>query len=671
MNIVLPALMETISLSESSHSSGPPSVLLVELQKRWSNHQIMNRWLAKLFHYLDRYFVMYHGLPTLSQSGLHNFKIEVYDKIKAHTTSAVLDMIHEERQSGTLIDATLLRNIVGLYEAMGMGTLDAYRADLEAQFIENTRCYYAKKRDAWIVGDTTSQYLIKAEAALEEEKIRVSKYLNSASEYKLLRVIEEELLEKVETVLLQNEESGCKVLLANDKSEDLARMFRLLSRLDNGLPPLAAIVRDYIAKVGLECVNKRQIRLDAGLKDKNNDTGFIKDLCNLHDKYLAVIITDFSGHALFHKALKDAFVEIINTSVGRFTNAELLSSYCDHLLKSGGEKLSYSEIEEHLGKVIQLFTYLIEKDLFAEIYRNQQAKRLLNQRSASHEMEKVMVTKLKMQCGTEFTSKMEGMLTDLISGGEEQRNEYEQKLKLYRPLIKLDFTVQVLSTGIWPTYKSPEVVLPNEMATCLSLFRDWYDNKHAERKLVWKHSLGNVTVRATFGKKQYDLQVTTLQAVVLNAFNDGCVLRFDEVAERLNLEETTLKPLLHSLSCGKVKVLLKIPQGSRIEKTDSFTSNSKFASNMRKIRIPMASLEASHNKKHIQEDRYIAVEAAVVRIMKARKTLTHQQLIAETLSQLAFFQPSRKDVKKCIETLIEREYLERQPENSTVYNVSF
>jgi cullin 1 len=63
---------------------------------------------------------------------------------------------------------------------------------------------------------------------------------------------------------------------------------------------------------------------------------------------------------------------------------------------------------------------------------------------------------------------------------------------------------------------------------------------------------------------------------------------------------------------------------------------------MRKIRIPMASLEESHNVKRVEEDRTIAIEAAIVRIMKARKTLAHQQLVAEVLTQLVFFRPDPK-----------------------------
>ena len=60
-----------------------------------------------------------------------------------------------------------------------------------------------------------------------------------------------------------------------------------------------------------------------------------------------------------------------------------------------------------------------------------------------------------------------------------------------------------------------------------------------------------------------------------------------------------------------------------------------------------------------------------MRTMKARKTLRHQQLQAEVLSQLAFFKPNPRVIKKRIESLIEREYLERSADDNQVYNVSF
>jgi cullin 1 len=654
---VLPALREKTGQGGT--------VLLRELQHRWTNHEIMNKWLKKFFTYLDRYYVKHHSLPTLSQAGLCCFRTHVYDEMKGATTTAILGLINEERE-GKFIDKSLVKSIVELYENMGMGTLDAYNTDLEEPLLNSTREYYAKKRIFWI-NDSTPDYLIKAEDALNEERNRVADYLNSSSESKILKVVEDEILEKVEMVLLEKESSGCRALLQNDKSEDLHRMFRLFSRLDNGLNPMASILQNFISSMGDDIINRRQARLDGGEKDKNDDPRFVKALIALHEKYLDVVKRDFSGHSLFQKALKDAFVEIVNKNIGQYTNSELMSTFCDRILKSGGEKLSEAEVEESLDRIVQLFSYLTDKDMFAEIYRNQLAKRLLNQRSTSNDAERLMIAKLKMQCGTQFTSKMEGMLSDLAVGSE-QRTEFEQRMRNID--TKLDFSVQVLTTGFWPTYKSPEVALTPEMSKCMGVFKEWHDKKHQKRKLTWIFSQGNASVRGSFGKKSYDFQVSTLQAIALNALNGGVTLTFEELSRTLNLDDSIMKPLMHSLSCGKYKVISKSPSGNKINTTDKFTANLKFSCNMRKIRIPMASLDSSFNTKRVEEDRSIAIEAAIVRIMKARKTLQHQQLLSEVLAQLAFFNPNPRVVKKRIEALIDREYLERSADNAHVYNVS-
>jgi len=654
-NTVLPALRDKTGQGGT--------VLLTELQQRWVNHQIMNKWLKKFFTYLDRYYVKHHSLPTLTQAGLRCFRTRIYDEMKSDTTAAILGLINDERE-GNIIDKSLVKINVELYEEMGMDTLDCYNADLEEPFLTNTREYYAKKREDWI-NDSTPDYLIKAENALTSEHQRVKDYLNSNSDAKIQRVLEEELLESVETTLLEKESSGCRALLQNDKSQDLQRMFRLFQRLENGLQPMAQIVQDFITSMGEDVINRRQARLDGGEKDKNDDPKFVKAIIALHDKYLAVVKTDFSGHSLFQKALKDAFVEVVNKNVGQFTNAELMSTFCDRILKSGGEKLSESEVEENLDRIVQLFSYLTDKDLFAEIYRNQLAKRLLSQRSISDDAEKLMIAKLKVQCGTQFTSKMEGMLADLAVG-QQQRQEFEQRMQ--KVDTKLDFGVQVLTTGFWPTYKSPEVTLTEEMDKCMNVFKDWHEQKHQKRKLQWVVTQGNESVRGTFGKKSYDLQVSTLQAIALDALSGGETVSFEDLAQRLNLEEAILKPLMHSLSCGKHKVIAKTPASNKINTTDKFTANAKFTSNMRKIRIPMASLDSSFSTKKVEEDRTIAIEAAIVRIMKARKSLPHQQLLSEVLNQLSFFNPNPRVIKKRIEAMIDREYLERSSDNTGVYN---
>ena len=331
---------------------------------------------------------------------------------------------------------------------------------------------------------------------------------------------------------------------------------------------------------------------------------------------------------------------------------------------------SDEDVESYLEKTVQLFSYLIDKDLFAEIYRNQLAKRLLNQRSASDEHEKLMITKLKQRCGSQFTGKMEGMLNDLSIGVDHQaefKEHYDSKQEGAAEAV--DFTVQVLTTGYWPTYPTFDAIMPADMSRAQTIFQEYYNEKKetSKRRLQWIWGLGNATVRGSWpNKKNFDLQVTTLQAVAIMVFNDfeG---DFEAVRERINLPEETLKRVLHSLSCGKYKVLQKDPKSNTVKATDTFRASPKFSCEKKKVRIPMANLEDSGSTKRVEEDRSVAIEAAIVRIMKARKTLIHQQLVAEVLNQLAFFRPNPKVIKRRIEALIDREYLERDPDQTNSY----
>ena len=51
----------------------------------------------------------------------------------------------------------------------------------------------------------------------------------------------------------------------------------------------------------------------------------------------------------------------------------------------------------------------LDEDAFEEYYKRHLARRLLNQKSASDDSEKMMISKLKSECGCQFTSKLEGM----------------------------------------------------------------------------------------------------------------------------------------------------------------------------------------------------------------------------------------------------------------------
>ncbi|ORY52476.1 Cullin-domain-containing protein, partial [Rhizoclosmatium globosum] len=110
---------------------------------------------------------------------------------------------------------------------------------------------------------------------------------------------------------------------------------------------------------------------------------------------------------------------------------------------------------------------------------------------------------------------------------------------------------------------------------------------------------------------------------------------------------------LQSLACGKTRVLNKSPKGRDVNPSDSFDFNDAFENPLFRIKVNSIQL-----KETVEENKDTTE--------KTRKKLTHTLLIAELFEQLKF--PIKaQDLKKRIESLIDREYLEREKNDSSTY----
>ncbi|CAM8902712.1 unnamed protein product [Rhodiola kirilowii] len=172
------------------------------------------------------------------------------------------------------------------------------------------------------------------------------------------------------------------------------------------------------------------------------------------------------------------------------------------------------------------------------------------------------------------------------------------------------------------------------MVKCVKIFREFYQTKTKHRKLTWIYSLGTCNINGKFESKTIELIVSTyLAAAALLLFNASDRLSYSEIVTQLNLSDDDVIRVLHLLSCTKYKILKKEPTTKTISPTDYFEFNSKFTDKMRRIKIPLPPVD--EKKKVIEDvdkDRRYAIDASIVRIMKSRKVLAHQQLVLECSS---------------------------------------
>lgn len=322
-----------------------------------------------------------------------------------------------------------------------------------------------------------------------------------------------------------------------------------------------------------------------------------------------------------------------------------------------------------------VFKYVEDKDVFQKFYSKMLAKRLVNATSASDDAEASMITKLKEACGFEYTGKLQRMFTDMgISKdlNDAFRTQMEQN---HEKDEILDFHILVLGTASWPLQAPTSGFnIPDDVIKTYERFQHFYGQKHSGRKLNWLFNLSKAELKTSYlkgMKVQPTFTVSTYQMGILLQYNKETSYTWDDLLAATGLEAEVLKGQLGILV--KAKVLL-MTGGTLGDPSSKYDLNADFKSKKLRINLNMpvkSELKAESDDTHktVEEDRKLLIQAAIVRIMKTRKALKHVNLVNEVIAQLqSRFKPSVPDIKKSIDILLEKEYIERTESQKDMYS---
>ncbi|KAJ2720198.1 hypothetical protein GGI07_004763 [Coemansia sp. Benny D115] len=700
--------------------------LLSSIRVLWSEHVMAMLLIKDFLTYLDRVYVKTAQLPSVYEMGMCVFRDQVLMTSDRRLTKEVVNCImfqisQERKEALDEIDRGTLRGVVDMMiELHDAGQLRSlYEIYIEPRLRAETDTYYREVSRVRISELGAPEYVKAAQGDLDSEMDRVKAYLAPSSAAMLRQIVLEDLILNHARDIVVLRGAGLAEMLDQGNIESLRVMYHLFVPMPDAFDVLLKGIYSHILKLG-----KQIMASIAALSAQSHSGGkgdedakqadaaatqgasgaapktsialrWVQDVLLLYDVYDNFLQQSFAENQALRNATKEAFIEVINSNSRA---PELLSLFIDDNLKGGLRRKTEQEVDHVLERTVLMFRFLKNKDAFEHYYKLHLAKRLLFGCTISDDAEHNLVSKLKIECGSQFTLKLEGMFKDMQLSSDMSRELRDSDAGSD---LDFDLNVSVLTPTFWPTMTpagmvaqsgdtlsrseggehSGKAVLSSRssIGRAVEDFTSFYLKFHSSRRLTWQYSMGYADLKVHVGDRTYELNVSTYQMLILMLFadcNDDTKLSTVEIREKTHIPHGALTRHLQSLACGKFRILTKTPMSRDVGPADVFAFNTKFKSPQYRIRIPVVSArnnvesekEKAATQMAIEQERQYLIEAAVVRIMKARKQMTHEQLVNESIDQLsARFMASPKMIKDVIAKLIDRDYLQRSPDDPRLY----
>ena len=657
------------------------------LKASWEDHNIVMNMTTDVLMYMDRVYCQDFRKASIFTTSMGLFRDHILRSRLASSdqdlitfdilNSVILDQISMERE-GDVVNRHLIRSCMymleGLYETDEENEHEKlYLSTFEPAFILGSRSFYQNECNNLLREGDASSWLKQTKKRFAEEEDRCQTTISLLTMNKIAGVIENEMIKEHLPEFLAMEGSGIKAMIENDRYEDLTLLYQHVSRIDQSKEPLKIALQARVVALGSE-VNKTIQNTDFSLAAAPQEDGdgadggekskapkrnaaakttaaaikWVDEVLRLKDKFDMMWKQCFGEDLILQTALTKSFSDFINL----FPRcSEYVSLFIDDNLKRGIKGKTETEIDDVLDKAVTLLRYIQDKDMFERYYKKHLARRLLYGKSESGDVEKQMISRMKLEIGNSFTLKLEGMFKDMTMS-EELSSGYRDHIDKLGDISRSqpDLGINVLTSNFWPMESmgggngvegGQSCQFPSEILALQESFKNFYLKERSGRILTWLGFLGTADIKCVFpripGKegllgreRRHEIIVPTYGMIILLLFNDladGQTLSFEEIQDRTNMSSENLSRQLTALAVlPKTKVLNKHPNTKEAPKVgDIFSFNASFASKNIKLKAPVIAgavnkVEGDDERKETEdrndEHRGNVIDTVIVRIMK-------------------------------------------------------
>ncbi|KAK2705319.1 cullin-2-like [Artemia franciscana] len=508
-----------------------------------------------------------------------------------------------------------------------------------------------------------NEEVIKKEKEEKEEKIKKEENEEKEEMKRLSTIILEEVIKELKQTMVDENigyfREGLAILTKKEDETVLSKVYDTLKLFkEETLTELAKIVEKHITDIGIKSLEK----IDRDNHD--NPIDFVNEALSIYSKYSNMIYVCFKDNHYFIKARDKAICSFLNAkhnNRGISMSAQYLAKYYDKILKEKGN-------DDKLD--ITLFRYLDDKDLFERYYAKYLAKRLISGSSHNSDKEEKMISKFKENCGYEYCRKFQQIYKDK-SISDDLNSKFVEHLKVKDKEFHYKFVPHIASQGSWPfsIISTPGFILPITLEESLSEFEGFYNALFQGKKLTWVYDMSTVDVQLTYTKKYYIATMSVFQSAILMQFESTEELTYSQLLGATNLKDNQL---LRNLN-GLIEQKILICNASHLHPETPIRLNLMFENKKAKFKVPLPQpprtpAKENEDKVFLDKERMFYLEAVIVRIMKAKKSMTRNALVEETINQArSRFCPGVKLINKAIQRLLEKEYIEGPEKNSNTF----